>query len=277
MMNDLNDSGVFFIGNATMLIRYHGFTLLTDPNFLHRGQRAYLGYGLSSRRRTDPAIEIDRLPPLDAVVLSHMHGDHWDRVARRGLDRTLPVMTTVQAARRLWAQGFDAAVGLDTWEDRLFEQGGHTLRITSLPGRHAPGPAQALLPPVMGSMLEFGRDGGHTDLRLYISGDTLMDGCLSEIPERFPDIDLGIVHLGGTKLLGLLMVTMDGRQGAEWLSLIRPRRAMPVHYDDYEAFTSPLEDFRRAVERTGLSDRVHYVARGQTHPLPVRPAGDDSR
>ncbi|MFC7644726.1 hypothetical protein ACFQX6_31590 [Streptosporangium lutulentum] len=48
MMVDLNGSGVFFIGNATMLIRYHGFTLLTDPNFLHRGQRAYLGYGLSS-------------------------------------------------------------------------------------------------------------------------------------------------------------------------------------------------------------------------------------
>lgn len=28
---------LLFIGNATTLIRYNGFNLLTDPNFLHRG------------------------------------------------------------------------------------------------------------------------------------------------------------------------------------------------------------------------------------------------
>ena len=39
-----------FGGNATALLRIGGFTLLTDPNFLHRGQRAYLGYGLSTTR-----------------------------------------------------------------------------------------------------------------------------------------------------------------------------------------------------------------------------------
>src|SRR5690606_23418519 len=43
---------VQFIGNATLLIRYGALTLLTDPNFLHRGQLAHLGYGLVSRRLT---------------------------------------------------------------------------------------------------------------------------------------------------------------------------------------------------------------------------------
>jgi L-ascorbate metabolism protein UlaG (beta-lactamase superfamily) len=37
-----------FIGTATTVLRLGGFTLLTDPNFLHRGQRAYLGYGLTT-------------------------------------------------------------------------------------------------------------------------------------------------------------------------------------------------------------------------------------
>ncbi|GAA2773478.1 MBL fold metallo-hydrolase [Nonomuraea dietziae] len=83
-MSGHETAGVRFIGNATTLIRYKGFTLLTDPNFLHRGQRAYLGYGLTSRRLTEPALDISQLPPLDAVVLSHMHGDHWDRVGPRG-------------------------------------------------------------------------------------------------------------------------------------------------------------------------------------------------
>ena len=32
-----------FIGTATTVLRIGSSTLLTDPNFLHRGQRAYLG------------------------------------------------------------------------------------------------------------------------------------------------------------------------------------------------------------------------------------------
>lgn len=34
-----------FIGTATTLLRVGSFTVLTDPNFLHKGQRAYLGKG----------------------------------------------------------------------------------------------------------------------------------------------------------------------------------------------------------------------------------------
>lgn len=105
-----------FIGTATTLLRFGPLTLLTDPNFLHRGQRAYLGYGLTSRRRTEPALQIDELPPLDAVLLSHLHGDHWDRVARRGLDKGLPVVTTPKAARTLARQGFSHSRGVRTWE-----------------------------------------------------------------------------------------------------------------------------------------------------------------
>src|SRR3954454_4640832 len=83
-----------FIGTATALIRLGPFTLLTDPNFLHRGERAYLGYGLWPKRRTEPAREPNELPRLYGVILSHMHGDHWDRRARAGLDKRLPIVTT---------------------------------------------------------------------------------------------------------------------------------------------------------------------------------------
>ena len=78
------DAGLTFVGNATTLLRLGAFTVLTDPNFLRRGQRAYLGKGLWSRRLKDPALAVEELPPFDAVVLSHLHGDHFDRVARRG-------------------------------------------------------------------------------------------------------------------------------------------------------------------------------------------------
>ena len=137
-----------FIGTATMLLRFGPLQLLTDPNFLHRGQRAYLGYGLSSKRLTDPALFIDNLPPLDAVVLSHLHGYHWDRVAQRGLPRSVPVLSTPKAARTLRRRGFAAARGIETWQSIVLERDGHQLQVTAVPGRHAPGPARYLLPPV---------------------------------------------------------------------------------------------------------------------------------
>ncbi len=61
---DLSRGSILFIGTATVLIRYAGFTILTDPNFLHRGEYVHLGYGLRSQRLTEPAMNLEDLPPL---------------------------------------------------------------------------------------------------------------------------------------------------------------------------------------------------------------------
>ncbi|CQR59819.1 MBL fold metallo-hydrolase [Streptomyces leeuwenhoekii] len=254
-----------FIGNATVLLRYGDLTLLTDPNFLHRGQYAYLGYGLLSRRLTEPAVDVDELPRLDAVVLSHLHGDHWDRRARRELDRTVPILTTPHAARRLKVvHGFHRTAGLRTWQALTLRRDGTQVRITALPGRHAGHRLlRGLLPPVMGSMLEFGPVGGPVGLRLYISGDTLVYEGLDEIARRFPAADLAVLHLGGTRLPGGFLVTMDGAQGAELARRLDPRLLLPVHYGDYTVMRSPLADFLAEADRIGLGDRIVHCRHGQ--------------
>ncbi|MFD7922624.1 MBL fold metallo-hydrolase [Streptomyces sp. NPDC059740] len=255
---------ILFVGNATLLIRYGPLTLLTDPNFLHQGQYAYLGHGLATRRLTEPALDASRIPPdLDGVVLSHLHGDHWDRVTRRHLDRTLPIITTPQAARRLSRfHGCRDTIGLHPWQQHALSREGRLVRVHAVPGRHALGPAARLLPPVMGSVLEFGEVGGPARLRLYITGDTLVFEGLREIARRFPDTDCAVVHLGGTTLPGGLVVTMDGAQGAELVSRTGPRAVLPVHYDDYAAFHSPLADFLHHVDGRGLGERVVRWAAG---------------
>jgi L-ascorbate metabolism protein UlaG (beta-lactamase superfamily) len=262
------DASLMFVGNATTLLRIGSFTVLTDPNFLRRGQWAYLGWGLASRRLTDPAMDVAEVPTLDAVLLSHLHGDHWDRVARRGLDRSAPVVTTPHAARRLRRRGFDT-MGLETWERATLTRGDEELKIAAMPGLHARGLLGAMLPPVMGGLLEH-RRAGRTTLRVYISGDTLTGDHLDEVAERYPDIDAAIVHLGGTKVLSRT-VTMDGAQGANAVRRVAPRMTFPVHYDDYGRFASPLSDFLdRAPNMPGV---VRPVRRGETVPLmavPVR-------
>lgn len=266
------DITVTFVGNATTLIAAGGLTILTDPNFLHRGQHAYLGYGLVSKRRKEPALSIDRLPPIDAIVLSHMHGDHWDRVSQQGLDHDLPVITTPHAAKRLRHRGFEDALGLSAWQQHRISKGDVTVTMTSLPGRHAPVLARRLLPPVMGTMIDFA-DADGPRRRLYISGDTLLVEELNEIPVRFDSIDVGLLHLGGTRLpagrrlpFGLT-VTMDGRQGAGLVELLKLPKMIPIHFDDYGVFASPLSDFTAEMSRRGLADRIVALERGASVTL----------
>lgn len=264
---DFGRGSVFFVGTATVIIRYAGFTILTDPNFLHAGDHVHLGYGLHSKRLTDPAIELEELPPIDFVVLSHYHGDHFDHVVEERLQKDLPIITTEHAAGELSAHGFTNPIALDTWESVLVRKGGASVRLTAMPGKHGPGVTDLALPPVMGSMLEFSR-GERVALRLYITGDTLVHEELHEIPRRYPSIDLALFHLGGTRILGLLL-TMDAEQGVEAIRIINPREVIPIHYNDYSVFKSPLDDFRKAVEAAGFSDRVRYLSHGETYEFEV--------
>ncbi|OPY26758.1 MAG: hypothetical protein A4E28_02335 [Methanocella sp. PtaU1.Bin125] len=39
---------IFFVGTATTIIRNNGSTILTDPDFIHTGDHAHPGYGLTS-------------------------------------------------------------------------------------------------------------------------------------------------------------------------------------------------------------------------------------
>jgi L-ascorbate metabolism protein UlaG (beta-lactamase superfamily) len=254
-----------FIGTATVLIRYQGLTILTDPNFLHRGEYVYLGYGIRSQRLTNPAIELEALPPIDLVILSHMHEDHFDKLVQQKLRRDVPIVTTRQASAQLSRLGFTQRYPLNHWDSLTVRKGDTRLRITALPARHSRRPISALLPPVIGSMLDFQQGPAGAAYRIYISGDTLIYDDIADIPRRFPDINLALLHLGGTRLLGVIKATMDGDDGVRMMQLVAPQRAIPIHYDDYTVFKSPLSDFQRAVRAAGLEDKVIYLQRGDTY------------
>ena len=227
-----------FIRTATTLLEIGPFMILTDPNFLHRGERAYLGYGLWSKRLTEPALTPAQLPPVDVIVLSHLHGDHWDRRSRHELSHDLPVVTTPHAARRLRSrQRFAAAVGLPTWQQHSLAKDGCTLKITAVPAEHSASPViRTLLPPVMGSVLEAADQDGQLIRRIYISGDTMVFGGLDAIAERHGPVDAAVVHLSGTTLPGGFVVTMTGTDA-------------------------------EAAEGAGLGVEMRYVRRGESTPL----------
>ena len=294
MVSNNNDSysssssttgSVFFIGNATVLIKYAGFTILTDPTFIHMHEKVPLGYGLDTTRLTNPAMEINQLPPLDLVLLSHFHGDHFDQVAIHELDKSLPIVTNSHAADELSIRGFTNTKKLEIWENTAFTKNNNNnnnveLQITAMPGRHGPFPVAMFLPKVMGSILDFKIKGYRNDsnststsnsnqlFRIYITGDTTVFDDIKEIPKRYSNIDLALLHLGGTTIMGI-MLTMDAKEGLEMFNLVNPRKAIPIHYNDYDVFKSPIEDFQTKVKEAGIEDRIFYLNHGETYTFEV--------
>lgn len=260
---DLTQGEVRFIGNATTVISYGGITVLTDPTFLHKGEHVHLGHGAYARREVEPACQVSDLPPLDVIVLSHYHGDHFDEVAARDLDKDIPIVTNDYAVRQLRQDGFTRGYAIDTWDAQDLLKGEVTLRVTSMPGKHAPDQVGDLLPPVMGSMLDFHYGENHV-FRLYITGDTLLHDRLHDIPRWYPNIDLSLVHAGGTTLLGTV-VTMTGEQAVRVVEIVRPKTAVPIHYNDYSVFLSGLDDFKSAAAKSSAPTEFHYISHGETY------------
>lgn len=261
---DFSAGEVYFVGNATTVIRFGGLTILTDPAFLHRGEHVYLGHGIWARREVEPACQIADLPPIDLVVLSHYHGDHFDDVAARQLDKNLPIVSTADAVDKLKALGFERGHALATWESVEVHKGDATLSITAMPAKHATDDAvDAMLMPVNGHLLDFSRNGEHL-YRLYISGDTMLVDDLHDIPRRYSAIDLGLIHTGGTTFL-VTVVTMTGEQGVRAVEITKPRVAIPIHYNDFSVFLSGLDDFQKAAQNTSASTEFVYLAHGDTY------------
>jgi L-ascorbate metabolism protein UlaG (beta-lactamase superfamily) len=62
-----------------------------------------------------------------------------------------------------------------------------------------------------------------------------------------------------------ILLTMDAEQGVEAIQIINPQEVIPIHYNDYEVFKSPLEEFKSAVAAAGLESRVRYLSHGETY------------
>jgi L-ascorbate metabolism protein UlaG (beta-lactamase superfamily) len=265
------DSGsLYFVGNATTILRYAGYTVLTDPSFTAKGARVALGYGLSTERLTEPALTLERLPPIDLIVLSQLREDHFDAEVQAKLDKNIPIVTTPAAAKQLRKLGFKSVYALDRWQAVNAMKGDWQLKITALPARNGPVALAAFMPAVMGSMLEFQTLNRSTAYRVYVTGDTVVIDDLKEKPLLFRDVDLALLHLGGMRMAGLL-ATMDAKQGLEALKLVQADVAIPVHHDDYTVYTSPVEDFLSAAKAAGLEQKVRQLRAGETFTFRIPP------
>ncbi len=262
----MSDVRITHIGGPTALIEVAGWRLLTDPTFDPPGRRYSFGWGASSRKIGGPALAAADLGPIDVVLLSHEHhDDNLDTAGRALLPSAGVVVTTIDGARRLGGN----ARGLKAWATtRLEAPGRPSLVITATPCRHGPPLSRQLFGDVIGFAVQVG--GREQDV-LWISGDTVLYDGVRQVASRLR-IDTAILHLGGVRfpVSGPVRFTMTAQEGIELCQLIRPRTAIPIHYEGWahfrqgrdaieREFAHAPDDFRQRVRWLPVGDRVEIA------------------
>lgn len=225
------------VGGPTVLIEVGGWRLLTDPTFDPPGGDYAFGWGTGSRKLAGPAVAVDDLAPIDAVLLSHdHHDDNLDHAGRALLPSAGVVLTTASGAGRLGG----SARGLEPWQTtRLEAPGRPAIEVTATPCRHGPPLSHAIVGDVVGFALRWeGQENGV----LWISGDTVLYDGVREVADRL-EVDTALLHLGGVQfgVTGPLRYTMTARDAVEVCELVRPRTAIPIHYEGWKHFRQGRE------------------------------------
>ncbi|GAA3004672.1 MBL fold metallo-hydrolase [Actinokineospora diospyrosa] len=248
---------VTHIGGPTTLIEVDGWRLLTDPTFDPPGERYAFGWGISSVKLAGPALSPADLGPLDAVLLTHdHHGDNLDAAGRALLPTVPRLVTTVAGARRL-----RTGTGLAPWSETTLESPDKPpLRVTATPCRHGP----PLSRPIVGEVTGFAL---HTTTGiLWISGDTVPFAGTQEVIDRL-EVDIAVLHLGSVRfpLTGPLRYTMTGTEAVALCGALKPRVAIPVHYEGWAHF----HEGRAGVESTlftapaDIQNRFRWLTPGE--------------
>jgi L-ascorbate metabolism protein UlaG (beta-lactamase superfamily) len=263
----VKDVAVTHIGGPTALIEIGGWRILTDPTFDAPGRRYAFGWGTSSRKLAGPAIAASDVGRIDAVLLTHdHHDDNLDAAGRALLPSAGVVVTTASGARRLGG----GARGLTDWEATVLEAPGRpAIEVTATPCRHGPPLSHPLVGDVIGFALRW--DGQENGV-LWISGDTVLYDGVRQVADRL-QVDTAILHLGGVQfpITGPLRYTMTARDAVELCRLVRPRTAIPIHYEGWKHFREGREaierelagapdDVRRSIRWLPIGERVDLAA-----------------
>lgn len=240
---------VTWFGHSTVLVELGGVRILTDPHFSERSSPvSWTG----PRRFFAPPMQIEALPRIDAVVISHDHFDHLDegsirRLVAAGVERFV-VPLGIGAHLEMWGVPAEAITELDWWETATV--GDATLHC--VPSRHS----SARSPNGRFRTLWSGWAMTSATRRVFYSGDTSMHEGFEEIGERLGPFDLTMIESGAYNT-----AWADAHLGPEQAVIahraVRGSLMMPVHWATFNlsvhAWIEPAERLLVATEHAGVA------------------------
>ncbi len=243
--------------NATLKLDYGGRTFLIDPDFGPRhSRRSFTG------RSQNPMVDLpepieDIVAGVDTVIVSHLHADHFDEVAKERVPKRLPVICRLGDEEAIAQAGFSSITAIDCFV-RL-----GAIVLKRHPAQHGTGAVVEKMGPVMG--LSFEAPGEPT---LYWCGDSVLYPPLSDAVAA-TDPDVIVTHSCGARWDDTLIV-MDAAQTLD-LAEKHPRATIiATHMEALDHATVSRAALREAAEQRGIdAQRLRIPADGETIEIGV--------
>ena len=181
---------ITWINHATVLIQLNGVNILTDPIW---SQRASPFGWVGPKRVGEPAVRIEDLPPIDAVVISHNHYDHMDLSSLLQLDkRDQPLFITPLANKHyLESAHIKNIIELDWWESHTL----NNVTISATPAQHWS--KRTLFDANRALWSSFYIQGKQASV--FFAGDTAYQTHFSLIKERLGSPTVSLMPIGAYK------------------------------------------------------------------------------
>lgn len=237
-----------WIGHSTVLVQMEGKTFLTDPVWSERvGPFKWAG----TPRISDPGLSIEKLPPIDFILISHNHYDHLDEASIEQLvDRNPNVKFFVPLRVRDWFEerGIRNVEELDWWEGATFEG----LKIVCTPAQHFSGRwLNDRNQTLWCSWTVLGKK------RLYFAGDSGYCSHFKNIGSKFGPFDLTLIPIGAYEPKKLMRpVHMDPEGAVQTFKDVRGKKLLGIHWGTFVLTDEPMDEPPKKLYEAGVKLQV---------------------
>jgi len=257
-----------WINHSTFYVSCDGCNILTDPIWSTRcSPFSFIG----PKRGHEPGIQLDMLPPIHLVLISHNHYDHLDEATVQTLNQRNPdCVWVVPTGVKQWLEkrGMKNVVELSWWEgsEHLFQEQKLQLKITAVPTQHFSGRGLFDRDNTLwaGYVVDFSRKQKPAK-RLYFCGDSGYNQYdFKQIGERFGGMDLSLIPVG-TYVPSSFMQTvhMNPKQATAVHQDVRSKLSIGMHWKTFRLSMEPSDqppyDLYLSMKEAGLDPHCFRI------------------
>lgn len=262
---------VTYINHSTTLIQMGGKNILTDPIWSsHAGPYGILGV----KRSIYPGVEMEDLPNIDFILISHSHYDHLDLPSIELLvKKHRPLIITGLGVTRYidyCQEALENCYELKWWEN--LKTTNSEVSFNFVPAYHWS--SRYLFDKNTslwgGFVIESKKD------KVYFAGDTgFSDGeIFKQIKEKYGHISLSLLPIGAYKPDWFFSsMHTSPSEAVKIFKILGSSYAIPIHYDTFELtddkYDDPLNDLKKALkEENILASKFIILSPGKTIEMP---------
>jgi len=239
---------ITWIGHASFLIQFKDLNVVIDPNFAN--------WLFIVKRLRLSGLRIRDLPPIDLVLISHAHFDHFHKPSIRRLRAPKIGIMPWGMGRLTRGLGFKRVLELEWWES--FVHG--DWKVTLTPSQHW---GARILHDMHrgygGFILE------HHGRRIYHAGDSAYFDGFKEIGRRCPP-EIALLPIGAYHPEGMRRVHMGPEEALKAFKDIKAKFLIPMHYGSFklsfESLSEPPQRLNELAQKEGLSQHITFLEEG---------------